>query len=127
MYNRYVPQADGSFRRSSVQEEASSSQAHIIQPEPEPKQDKKIIQPSEESNNNQSKQMKKMPMRSPYPQQAVSREPQSGSIGSFLKGLLPQNFDTEDLIVVLLLLLISGNNSNDQNAALMTLGIYLFL
>jgi len=54
-------------------------------------------------------------------------ENQAGSVGSFLKGLLPQNFDTEDLIVVLLLLLMSGNNNSDQNAALMTLGIYLFL
>ncbi|MGM9605066.1 MAG: hypothetical protein ACI3XG_08365 [Faecousia sp.] len=48
-------------------------------------------------------------------------------MGSFLKGLLPQNFDTEDLMVVLLLLLMSGNSGNDQNAALMTLVIYLFL
>lgn len=48
-------------------------------------------------------------------------------VGSFLKGLLPKNFDTEDLIVVLLLLLISGNSTKDQNGALMTLGIYLFL
>ena len=49
------------------------------------------------------------------------------SVGSFLKGLLPQNFDTEDLMVVLLLLLMSGNSGKDQNAALMTLVIYLFL
>lgn len=51
----------------------------------------------------------------------------AGSVGSFLKGLLPQNFDTEDLMVVLLLLLMSGNSGTDQNAALMTLVIYLFL
>lgn len=49
------------------------------------------------------------------------------SVGSFLKGLLPQNFDVEDLIVVLLLLLMSGNSGSDQNGALMTLAIYLFL
>ena len=49
------------------------------------------------------------------------------SVGSFLRGLLPQNFDTEDLMVVLLLLLMSGNSGKDQNAALMTLVIYLFL
>lgn len=51
----------------------------------------------------------------------------NNSIGNFLKEILPQNFDTEDLIVVLLLLLMSGNSASDQNAAMLTLCIYLFL
>lgn len=63
----------------------------------------------------------------PRPQYTPHCEQPSPSIGSFLKGLLPQNFDTEDLMVVLLLLLMSGNSGNDQNAALMTLVIYLFI
>ena len=43
-----------------------------------------------------------------------------------MKQLLPRDFDTADLIVVLLLLLISADGSDD-NCALLTLALYLFL
>jgi hypothetical protein len=49
------------------------------------------------------------------------------SIGRFLKQLLPRNFDMEDLMVVLLLLLMAGDCQEDQNTALLTLVLYLFL
>ena len=48
-------------------------------------------------------------------------------IGNFLHQLLPKDFCMEDLMVVLLLLLMSGNGEEDQNFALLTLGLYLFL
>jgi hypothetical protein len=48
-------------------------------------------------------------------------------VGSFLKQILPKNFETADLIVVLLLLLISADNAEDQNNALLTLALYLFM
>ncbi len=41
--------------------------------------------------------------------------------------MLPADFDTEDLMIVLLLLLMSGQCREDQNTALLTLGLYLFL
>ena len=44
-----------------------------------------------------------------------------------VKNLLPADFDTGDLIVVLLLLLMSGDCQEDQNWALLTLVLYLFL
>lgn len=44
-----------------------------------------------------------------------------------MRQLLPQNFDTEDLLIVLLFLLMSGDCAEDQNTALLTLAIYLFL
>jgi len=44
-----------------------------------------------------------------------------------LKGLLPRDFDTSDLLIVLLLLLMSGDCQEDQNTALLTLVLYLFL
>ncbi len=46
-------------------------------------------------------------------------------IGNFLHQLLPKDFCMEDLMVVLLLLLMSGNGEEDQNFALLTLGLYL--
>ena len=48
-------------------------------------------------------------------------------IGNFLRQLLPKNFDTADLIVVLLLLLMAGDCPEDQNNALLTLALYLFM
>jgi hypothetical protein len=51
----------------------------------------------------------------------------SGNVGSFLKSLLPQNFDTADLFVLLLLLLMAGDCEEEKNTALLTLVLYLFL
>ncbi len=48
-------------------------------------------------------------------------------MGSFLRNLLPGNFDTEDLLIVLLLLLMSGECQEDGNLPLLTLALYLFL
>ena len=46
---------------------------------------------------------------------------------AFLKNLLPKDFDTGDLLVVLLLLLMAGDCGEDQNTAILTLALYLFL
>ena len=48
-------------------------------------------------------------------------------MGSFFRQLLPKDFDTEDLLIILLLLLMSGDCKEDQNTALLTLVLYLFL
>lgn len=122
MYNRYIPQADGTFRRNRITEpENQKSVTPTDSPLPKDA-------PNETLPPNP-------PKKANYPHPSSSTQhravPQpthdAGSVSSFLRGLLPQNFDTEDLIVVLLLLLMSGNSSGDQNAALLTLGIYLFL
>ena len=44
-----------------------------------------------------------------------------------MKSLLPKNLDTGDLVVVLLLLLMAGDCKEEQNTALLTLALYLFL
>ncbi|MDD6967937.1 MAG: hypothetical protein PUK18_10670 [Firmicutes bacterium] len=128
MYNRYIPQADGSFRRSRVPEPVNNPQRPDERPpdrqeavpkEPAPKPNAAFApQPRSYGYQNHS---------APSPRNVPYHDSPPVSVGSFLKGLLPQNFDTEDLIVVLLLLLMSGNSSKDQNAALLTLVIYLFL
>ena len=98
MYNRYVPQEDGSFRKSRLSE-------------PENRETPETVTPP--------------PFRTePLPR----REPGSPvSIGSFFSSLLPKGLDTEDLIVILLLLLISEKQEDESNQALLTLGAYLFL
>ena len=44
-----------------------------------------------------------------------------------MRNLLPKNFDTADLLVVILLLLMAGDCREDQNSALLTLALYLFM
>lgn len=101
MYNRYIPQPDGSYRRSSAPE-APRPPAPSPSPTPTPGR----------------------PEMPPCP------PPRPGGplgIGSFFRQLLPAGFDTEDLLVVLLLLLMSPDQGEDQSWALLTLALYLFL
>lgn len=124
MYNRYVPQADGSFRRSRFPEQLP----HREQRPPAPQEPARQDPPVQPENTVTPPPKQTGGYRNPPPvRKAPPCEPAGGSVGSFLKGLLPQNFDTEDLIVVLLLLLMSGHSGVEQNGALMTLVIYLFL
>lgn len=102
MYNRYVPQSDGSYRRNSVPDPPAA------QPPPEP-----ASVPQQEH---------LPPKPAPHAHQPVQM-----GVGSFIKQILPSNFDTGDLIVVLLLLLMAADCQEDQNTALLTLALYLFL
>lgn len=108
MYNRYIPQPDGTYRRSRVGEPSP-----IRQP---PNQEKKEVTKQRPVNpNNQhhttTQQKKNVPEK---------------NILGFLSQLLPRDFDTSDLLVILLLLLMSGENGEDQSTALLTLILYLF-
>ena len=49
------------------------------------------------------------------------------SATSFLRRLLPKEFDTGDLMIVLLLLLMAGDCTEDRNTALLTLALYFFM
>ena len=103
MYNRYVPQQDGSHRRNRVAESAP--------PPPLPH----IPSPNHRHSTPE-------PAPSPH-----HKPPTHGSPIGFLKQLLPKDFDTGDLIVVLLLLLMAGDKPEDRNTALLTLALYCFL
>ena len=98
MYNRYIPQADGTFQKKKLPDNPSGRSAPVdfpVQPPPPPPP--------------------------PKPREAPMR------VSSFFHQLLPADFDTEDLIVVLLLLLMSESNRDGPNTALLTMVIYLFL
>ena len=98
MYNRYIPQQDGSYRRNRMEEPSRTT------PNPPP-------------------QSAPQPSVSP----PVYHPPASDPVGSFLKRLIPKDFDVGDLIVVLLLLLMAGDKPEDKNTALLTLALYCFL
>jgi len=112
MYNRYVPQSDGSYRRNRVQE-------HKQEPSRPPETPCQSDPPK--------------PIPQPPAQDACQQEshkpstPPQGSVSGFLRQLLPKDFDTGDLLVILLLLLMAGDCEEDQNTALLTLALYLFM
>lgn len=113
MYNRYIPGPDGSYRKNRMQESISQPQSR-----PQPAL-------------NQSKPDTKAPplqQAAPeYPVHTQTKSPRPEQVGSFIKNLIPKDFDTADLIIVLLLLLMAGDCAEDQNTALLTLALYFFI
>ena len=103
MYNRYVPQPDGSYQKNRVKEQSRQppSPPHAPPPPCPP------------------------PCDDPPPWAPVSK----GVTGAFdfLRRLLPKGLDTGDLLVIVLLLLMAGDCESEQNTALLTLALYLFL
>lgn len=127
MYNRYIPQNDGSYRKTRIpdppgnppppprRQDPPPPPPQHRPPEPEPP---KQECPREEP----PRQDRPQPEPCPPPSQGEDR-----SVGGFLRQLLPKNFDTGDLLIILLLLLMAGDCKEDQNTALLTLALYLFL
>ncbi len=102
MYNRYIPQPDGSYRRNRMEDNVQhprqaripqNQQEHIPPPEP--------------------------PCHNPPVQH-------SGAF-DFFRQLLPKNLDTGDLLIIVLLLLMAGDCKEEKNTALLTLALYFFL
>ena len=110
MYNRYIPQPDGSFRRNRIGEPEVPQHRP---PRPEP-----VNNPCP-------------PPPPPRPKPELPRRPprkqQHPPVDGFLRQLLPQDFDTGDLMVVLLLLLMAGDCPEDKNNAILTLALYFLM
>ena len=114
MYNRYIPQPDGSYHRNRIQEPVRPPDRQPTPParEPEPASCNGCIH--------------NIPPRRAVPKREPCKK-ETSSIGSFWKQLLPKEFEMEDLIIVLLLILMAGDCQENQNTALLTLVLYLFL
>lgn len=97
MYNRYIAQSDGSYRRNRIPDQKTPAVQH------QEKADCVNIEP--------------------HTDQHTRTQP----VGGFLKQLLPEGIDTGDLIIVLLLLLMAGDNEEHRNTALLTLALYFFM
>ena len=111
MYNRYIPQSDGTYRRSSHPEPVPAQNRPSPPPEPLPPPPPRPQRPACDR------------CREQIPPPRHQDQPPLG----FLKRLLPRDFDTGDLLVVILLLLIAGDECDDAGTALLTLALYLFL
>lgn len=119
MYNRYVPQPDGSYRRNRIQDPQRA-----VPPNPQQ------TTPPEVSGNRPLAQTSSNPAQlfsgGRQPQRRGS-PPAPTSAGSFLRRLLPVNLETEDLLVIVLLLLMAGDCEEERSNALLTLALYLLL
>lgn len=111
MYNRYIPQDDGTYRKNQMPEQRSVAG----RPKPAPP----TLQQEQEKPQQSAPQHDRMEKTPPC------RQDQSA--GSFLRQLLPKNMDTGDLMIILLLLLMAGDCAEDKNTALLTLALYLFM
>lgn len=100
MYNRYIPNQDGSYHKNRI-------------PNPEQKPPCPPTTPPDP------------PCPPPPPPEPPYRAP--GGAGDFLRQLLPKNLDTGDLLIIVLLLLMAGDCKENQNTWLLTLALYLFL
>ena len=98
MYNRYIPQPDGSYRRNAMPESRQTAPRQAPQ-RPAP----------------------------PPPPLTHPKMSQQESISGFLRQRIPQGFDTGDLIIVLLLLLNAGDSQESRSHALLTLALYFIL
>lgn len=101
MYNRYIPQRDGTYQRHQAPDNQQALQKQPQQSQPQPQQ--------------------------PQPQPQTVKPNHAQPLGGFLRNLLPREFDTGDLIVVLLLLLMAGDSEQERNNALLTLALYFLL
>lgn len=118
MYNRYIPQHDGSYRRSRIPDNTKPRESSPPQPCPRkhPPQAPECPPPKPSC-----------PAVPAPPEHTSCSASQGIPISGFLKKLLPKDFDSGDLMILLLLLLMSGDCQEDQNWALLTLVLYLFL
>lgn len=116
MYNRYIPQPDGTYRRSRMEEHIHPPQRQTVaaqMPEPEPC----IPQPPPP------------PCQQDTPPAAHCSEAPCQNLCSsrFMQQLLPRGFDIGDIMVIVLLLLIAGDCPEERSNALLTLALYFIM
>ncbi len=135
MYNHYIPQSDGSYRRSTIPEQNRKQQFPRggipnpnLTPNPAPAPDppestvQRGPQPTQQPSSPLSPQL--------HFQQTTAAQPlppKSGGILSFLKGLLPREIDTDDLLIILLIMLMNRDDEEDDLSPMLTLALYFLL
>ena len=132
MYTRYIPQTDGTYRRSRIPDKTPPPPRPEPKPEPCPPPAAECRPEADQQEPQRPRRPQQCgscqrPRQDARPCQQGCRERKEIPIGNFLRQLLPKNFDTGDLLVVLLLLLMAGDCSEEQNTALLTLVLYLFM
>lgn len=142
MYNHYIPQSDGSYRRNQVpepprrqqpprqnQSQQQSRQQPQNHPAPPPpsKQEQKPCSPAQPE---PKPCPQKPPEQQPVPRCETCTSPrQEQGILGFLRNLLPRDVDTSDFIIIALLLLLCNDEKGEDGdlAPLLTIALYFLL
>ena len=123
MYNRYIPQPDGSYRKNRVPDPPQRHMHSRPIPPPPPADDpcpqNEHCQPEFIPCKNETEE-KCRPIHN-------HAGPKHTDAGDFLRKLLPKDLDTGDLLIIILLLLMAGDCEGEKNTALLTLLLYFFL
>ncbi len=118
MYNHYTPQSDGSYHRSTRPDPARRPTA----PQMNIPVSQSVSQQSASAQN--AHHVSSQPQQSPCAPAASCATP---GILPFLRGLLPRDIDTADLMVIFLVLLMNREECNDGFSPLLTLALYFLL
>lgn len=116
MYNRYIPQSDGSHRRNPIRSEQPQNYSPPLPPPRTTPPEPKCVQDEHPASSAQ-----------PCSPASLPTLHKNESASSFLRGLLPRDLDTGDLLIIVLLLLLAGDSKEDKSTALLTLALYLFM
>ena len=108
MYNHYIPQSDGSYRRNPQPEHRRPTKPKPEPPTEAPPEPPKPVPPP------------------PCPPPPCPPRQDQGSILDFFKNLLPRGLDTADLMIVFLLLLMNKDDEGGISPVL-TLALYFLL
>ncbi len=114
MYNHYIPQSDGSYRRSSMPDQSQRPPQKPQKPHPEPPQ-KPAPKPTP-----------KPEPPPPCPPAPCPEPPRQTGLMDFLRNLLPRGIDTADMMIVCLLLLMN-QDQEDGLSPMITLALYFLL
>ena len=104
LYNRYIPQPDGSYHKNRTPEPKLPASCAPQIPEPPV-----CAAPP------------------PCPEPPARHPPRPEPAPGFLRQLLPKNLDTGDLVIILLLLLMAGDREDAKTNALLTLALYFLM
>lgn len=138
MYNRYIPQGDGTYQRSRLPESRLPRPRPSEPPRPAPPPppcppEKPCSQdlpgPPSEKPCPPDHPSPPAPCPSPEPPCGHCPPPREEpcSAVSFLQSLLPKNMDTGDLLMLLILLLLIQDGSEDAPTALLTIALFFLL
>lgn len=120
MYNRYIPQSDGSYRKKRIPDPIYKETPKPPPPRPSPAPCPPPL-PSPETS---------PPPRAPeghHHRKKPTPPCKQDGITDFFKQLLPKDLDTADLLIIILLLLMAGDKEESRSNALLTLALYFFM